>query len=412
MKPGRPDRGYAGPGGPTGDHDEAADSGEFSLVLGGPLYQLLLRTRLAARPPLDLLKRRIVAITLLAWLPLLVLSALEGRAFGDGGISFLEDLDAQVRLLVALPLLILAEKIVHERLRPAVTLFVEKGIVRPKDRPRFDGIVSSTMRWRNAVVVELGLLAFVFSGGHTIWAERLAVHGPTWFVGPADARLGLSRAGLWYVWISLPIVQFLLLRWWYRLILWCRLLFLVSRLDLDLSPSNPDRAGGLGYLGTSAAAFAPFLTAQSAIVSALVAGRILQHGAHLLDFKLELGGFLVFALLQALGPLMVFAPTLLEARRRGLRQYGVLADRYVKEFDRKWIHGGAAPDEPLVGSADIQSLADLANSFDVVQGMRPFPFGKETVIPLAVTVVLPGLPLVLTVIPLEELIKRLLGALL
>lgn len=102
----------------------------------------------------------------------------------------------------------------------------------------------------------------------------------------------------------------------------------------------------------------------------------------------------------------------MEAKRRGLREYGVLADRYVKEFDRKWIHGGAASDERLVGSGDIQSLADLDGSFDVVRGMRPFPFGKETVLPLVVTVVLPGLPLVLTVIPLEELVKRLLGALL
>ena len=399
------------PHGLTRDHPEAADSDEFSLVLGGPLYQLFLRTRLAARPPLDLLKRRLAAITLLAWLPLLVLSALEGRAFGDGGISFLGDLDVQVRLLVALPLLILAEKIVHERLRPVVALFVEKGIVRPEDRPRFDGIVSSTMRWRNSVVLELGLLAFVFTGGHAL-AESLAFRGETWFVRPTDSGPGLSRAGFWYAWISLPIFQFILLRWWYRLILWGRFLFLVSRLNLDLSPSNPDRAGGLGYLGTSTAAFAPFLVAQSALVSAMVASRILQQGAQLQDFKLELGGVLVFALLQALGPLTVFAPKLLEAKRRGLREYGLLADRYVKEFDRKWIHGGAAPDDSLVGSADIQSLADLDGSFDVVRGMRPFPFGKDTVIQLAVTVVLPGLPLVLTVIPLEELVKRLLGALL
>ena len=411
MKPVPRDRGTARRGGTTSDHPEAADSEGFSLVLGGPLYQLLLRTRLA-RPPLDLVNRRVVAITLVAWLPLLVLSALEGRAFGGGGISFLKDLEAQVRLLVALPLLILAERIIHERLRPAVTLFVEKGIVRPEDRPRFDGIVSSTMRWRNSVVLELGLLAFVFTVGHTLWAEGLSLHGETWLVRPTDSGLGLSRPGLWYAWLSLPIFQFILLRWWYRLILWVRFLFLVSRLDLDLSPVNPDRAGGLGYLGTSTAAFAPFLVAQSALVSAMVGSRILQQGAQLQDFKLELGGALVFALLQALGPLLVFAPKLLQAKRRGLREYGVLADRYVKEFERKWLHGGAAPDEPLVGSADIQSLADLDGSFDVVRGMRPFPFGRETVIQLVVTVVLPGLPLVLTVIPLEELVKRLLGALL
>lgn len=393
------------------DSPDAADSEEFSLVLGGPLYQLLLRTRLA-RPPLDFLKRRVIAITLLAWLPLLVLSALEGRAFGGVQIPFLKDLDAQVRFLVALPLLILAEKIIHERLRPAVRLFVEKGIVRPEDRPRFDAIVTSTMRWRNSVVLELGLLAFVFTVGHTLWAESLALHGETWFVRPTDSGPALSRAGFWYAWISLPIFQFILLRWWYRLILWCRFLFRVSRLDLDLSPSNPDRAGGLGFLGTSTAAFAPLLVAQSALVSAMVASRILQQGAQLQNFKLELGGTLVFALLQAFGPLMVFAPKLLQAKRRGLHDYGLLADRYVKEFDRKWIHGGAAPDEPFVGSGDIQSLADLDGSFTVVREMRPFPFGKEAVIPLVAKVVLPGLPLVLTVIPLEELVKRLLGALL
>ena len=411
MTPVRRDRGSAQPAGTTPHPSAAPDSEEFSLVLGGPLYQLLLRAHLT-RPPLGLLKRRVVVITLIAWGPLLVLSALDGQALGGAEISFLKDLDAQVRLLVALPLLILAEKIVHERLRPAVRLFVEKGIVRPEDRPRFDGIITATMRWRDSIVLELGLLAVVFSLGHILWTQGLALHGDTWLVRPTDSGPGPSRAGLWYAWISLPIVQFIMLRWWYRLILWCRFLILVSRLDLDLSPANPDRAGGLGYLGTSTAAFAPFLVAQSALVSAWVASRILQQDAQLIDFKLELSGALVFALLQALGPLMVFAPKLLAAKRRGLHEYGLLANRYVREFDRKWVYGGAAPDEQLVGSGDIQSLADLAGSFDVVREMRPFPFGKENVIPLAVTVVLPALPLVLTVIPLEELVKRLLGALL
>jgi len=406
------DRASARRGGTTSDPPEAADSEAFSLVLGGPLYQLFLRTRLA-RSPVDLrLNRRIGASILLVWLPLLVISLLEGRAFGGVRVSFVKDIEAQVRLLVALPLLILAEKIIHERLRPAVTLFVEKGLVRPEDRPRFNGIVSSTMRWRNSVVLELVLLVFVFTVGHATWVEGLALHGETWFVRPTDSGWGLSRAGLWYAWISLPLFQFIMLRWWYRLILWGRFLFHVSRLDLDLSPSNPDRAGGLGFLGTSTAAFAPLLVAQSALVSAMVGSRILQQGAQLQDFKLELGGTLVFALFQALGPLMVFAPKLLAAKRRGLREYGLLADRYVKEFDHKWIHGGAAPDEPLVGSADIQSLADLGASFDVVREMRPFPFGRDNVIQLSVTAMLPGLPLVLTVIPLEELIQRLLGALL
>lgn len=385
-------------------------SPDFSLVLGGPLYQLFLRGRLL-RPPLDLLKRRVVIISLLAWLPLLVISALEGRALGGVRIPFLKDLDAQVRFLFALPLLVLAEKIIHERLQ-AVRLFVEKGIVRPEDRPRFDAIVASTLRLRNSVVIEVLLLVFVLTVGHALWHDRFALKGDSWFARQSDSGLTFSRAGLCYAWWSLPIFQFILFRWWFRLVLWFRFLFLVSRLDLDLSPSHPDRAGGLGFLGTATAAFAPLLVAQSALVSAMVASRILEEGAQLQAFKAELGGALAFGLLQVLGPLLVFGPSLARARRRGLREYSVLADKYVREFDRKWIRRGASPDEALVGSADIQSLADLDGSFQVVRSMQTFPFGKETVVRLAVTTALPGIPLLLTVMPFEELVKKLLGALL
>jgi hypothetical protein len=100
----------------------------------------------------------------------------------------------------------------------------------------------------------------------------------------------------------------------------------------------------------------------------------------------------------------------MRAKRTGLREYGILASRYVSEFDLKWVRGGATDDEPLVGSGDIQSLADLGNSFQVIRDINPFPFGKDTVIQLAFFTVLPGLPLVLTMIPLEELIMKLLGA--
>ena len=384
---------------------------EFSLVLGGPLYQLFLRTR-TLRPPLGLLRRRVIGLSLLTWLPLLVLSTLEGKALGGTSLPFLKDLETQARFLVALPLLILAEVLVHQRLAPAVRLFVEKGIVRPEDKARFDEIVASTARLRNSLAIELALIAFVFIGGHYLWREQFAIRADTWYAQSTEQGLRLSMAGNWYAWLSLPVFQFILIRWYYRLALWCRFLWRVSRLDLDLVPGHPDRAGGLGFLGMSTYAFAPLLLSQSVLISAMVGSRILHQGAQLQAFKLELAGALVFALLQALGPLIVFAPDLVAAKRRGMREYGLLADRYVREFDRKWIRGGAAPEEPLVGSADIQSLADLGNSMAVIREMRPVPFGKETVLQLAFVTAIPLLPLALTVIPLEELIRRVLGVLL
>ena len=120
---------------------------------------------------------------------------------------------------------------------------------------------------------------------------------------------------------------------------------------------------------------------------------------------------LAFVLCIFLSPLLVFVPQLAQAKRHGLREYGTLAERYVREFDSKWLRGGAAPNEPLVGSADIQSLADLNNSFEVVQTMRLAPISRDAVVRLAVVTLVPIAPLLLTMIPLEELLKRLLALL-
>jgi hypothetical protein len=379
---------------------------DFSLVLGGPLYQLLLRTRMA-RPPLDLLHRRMIAIPLVAWVPLLVLSMVEGRAVGGGvAVQFLHDVEAHVRYLIAVPLLVLAEMVVHARIRPLVGQFLTRGLIPGEARPRFDAIVASVMRLRNSVALEVFFVAFVYTVGHYLWRQEHAPMASTWFASTTDSGLRLTWAGFWYAWVSIPIFQFLLLRWYFRLFLWIRFLWQVSRLELRLLPTHPDRAGGLGFLGGSPVAFAPVLVAQSALLSGTIAGRIFFEGAALPDFKREIAGAVVILALLVLAPLFLFMGHLVNARRRGINEYGPLASRYVIEFDRKWVRGGAPADEPLVGSADIQSLADLANSFEVIRGMRPFPFGKEAVIQLVVTVALPFLPLLLTMFPLEELLTN------
>jgi hypothetical protein len=387
-------------------HDRAGVLPDFSLVLGGPLYQLFLRTRLA-RAPLDLLYRRMVGISLVAWLPLLVLSIVEGHASGGVGVPFLHDVEAHVRYLVALPLLILAELVVHLRLRHAVGQFLQRGIVPPEEQSRFGDIVASAMRLRNSVSVEVILFALVYTVGHYVWQQGQTFSTATWFVSARDSGPQLTWAGFWYAWISIPIFQFILLRWYFRLVLWIRLLWQVSRLELRIFPTHPDRAGGLGFLVETAAAFAPVLVAQSALLAGMIGGRIFFHGASLPDFQSEIAVTIVVLMLLVLAPLLLFSGHLVAAKRQGINEYGPLASRHAAEFDRKWIRGGAPADEPLVGSADISSLADLGNSFDVIQRMRAFPFSWETVIQLAVTVALPILPLLLTMFPLDELLVKL-----
>src|ERR1700750_2176651 len=101
---------------------------DFSLVLGGPLYQLLRRTRLTG-PALEMAYRRVAIFVLLCWVPLAVLSLAQIHFLGEARLSFFRDIETHVRFLVALPVLILAEVIVHQRIRPVVKSFVERRVV-------------------------------------------------------------------------------------------------------------------------------------------------------------------------------------------------------------------------------------------------------------------------------------------
>jgi hypothetical protein len=172
-------------------------------------------------------------------------------------------------------------------------------------------------------------------------------------------------------------------------------------------PTHPDRVGGLGFLSGTVTAFAPLLMAHGTLLAAAIATRIFFQGATLPEFKVELVVVVAFLLLIVQGPLLLFMPHLAEARRVGLREYGVLAQRYVREFDAKWLRGGAAG-EPLIGTADIQSLADLGNAYEIVRSMRAVPFSRDSVLQLAVITLIPVVPLLLTMVSLEELVKRLL----
>jgi len=295
-------------------------------------------------------------------------------------------------------------------MRPVVRQFLDRGLISDASRAKFDAAMASARRLRNSAAAEVLIIVFVYLVGILyIWPRFGGLNVATWAAVPADGGRRLSPAGWWFVCVSLPVFEFVLLRWYFRLFVWIRFLWQVTRCELDLIPTHPDRTGGLGFLSNTVIAFAPLLVAHGALLAGWIAARIFFEGATLMDFKVELGVVPGALLLAVLGPLVLFMPHLAHTRRAGLRAYGALAQRYVREFDDKWLRGGAPAGESLVGSADIQSLADLANSFEIVRGMRFVPFDRDTVVRLAVMTLLPATPLVLTMVSLEELLKRLLG---
>ncbi len=396
---------------PTDTERFLHDPADFSLVLGGPLYQLWRRARLAGGA-LELLRRRVIALVVLTWVPPLVLSVAAGHAWGDRvRVPFLHDVELHIRLLLALPLLVVAELVVHRLMRPVVREFLTRELIPDAARHRFDAAISSALRLRNSVTAEALLLAAVFFVGVPfIWRTQLALDVSSWYGGPVGGEWQPSVAGWWLGLVSLPLFQFLLVRWYFRLFIWMRFLWHVSRIELLLMPTHPDRSGGVGFVAGVSHAFAPFMLAQGALLAGTIANRIFFAGATLPQFKLEIGGLVVVTAIAVLGPLLLFSRQLAAAKRVGLREYGALAQRYAREFDDKWLRSGAPANEPLIGSADIQSLADLGNSFTVVKEMRLVPFTLQTALQLALTTLAPVAPLALTMVPLDELLTRLLEA--
>jgi hypothetical protein len=217
----------------------------------------------------------------------------------------------------------------------------------------------------------------------------------------------LTSAGVWYSLVSIPIFQFFLLRWLMRSLIWFQLLWRISRLKLRLSAAHPDRAGGIGFLGGSTYAFGPILFAQGTVLSGLIASRVLFEGQALLSFKMEAAGLVVALVLFVMGPLLMFSPQMDRAQRKSEAEYGLLANDYLFQFEEKWIRKSAKGSNELLGTGDIQSLADLGNSCSVVSDMRIAPFSIKHVGRLIFATAAPLIPLTLTVISLEELLSQL-----
>lgn len=381
---------------------------QFSLVVGGPLFQMLMRWRLS-NAALGLVQRRMVAAVLILWFPLLFFWLIEAALAGDYSPRFLDQVGIHLRFLVVVPLLIAAELIVHVRLRPIVAQFRVRNLLRRGDAKRFDAYVGEALALRNSVWAEILLLLLVYAVTVPIISQRFALESDAWFVhGGLDAG-ALSLAGWWLVLVSLPLFQFLLVRWYFRMFIWARFLWRVSRLRLDLDPRHPDRAAGLGFLGGSLSAFLPLATAHGILLAGVIADRILIEGAVLTDFKVQILAAFILVFLVFGGPMLVFTPVLARTRRLGLLSFGALGQAYVRDFRNKWHRHVPPPDEPLLGTGDIQSLADLANSYAVADGMRIVPISRTNFLQFGFAILAPILPLVLTMTSLEELMNMAAG---
>ena len=381
---------------------------DFSLTKGGPFFKLMVRSGLM-KPEFARPAGRATFLAVFTWLPLLILSLVQGLAFdGPVELPFLWDFAVHVRFLICVPLLIIAEVLLDARTRAVVKHFVDSKLVQVKDYPAFESVVRQAGRLRDSLLAEAIIVGVVIVGVIFLRIEYLG-SASTWQVLVSEDGRIRTLAGWWYLFLAIPFFQFLVARWVWRFLIWSHFLRSLSKMDLRLIPIHPDLAAGLGFLSPAQAKYGIIVFAVSSVIAAKIGEEILYGGASLLDYKIIIGGYVVMMLIVLLAPLLVFTPKLLMVKRRGLLEYSALGNEYTEAFDRKWIRKEVPEGEPLLGSSDIQSLADLGNSFQFVRNMRAFPIDRNSILPIVVATVLPMLPLVLTVYPFDELVLKIIG---
>jgi len=377
------------------------DPEDFSL-LGGPLYRLGCRLGLVRdrtnTTPLGL------ALGAALWLVLFALVLVDGLTHVFFSI---EGIGAHVRLLVTIPLLFMCEALIDPRFAAFVQEIVRSQIVPAATRPELEFQIARIVRWRDSWVPEALLLlaAVVLALGMRNQSFIDFLSGLTGGSNPNGVS-ETAWSSRWYWAVCMTLFDFLFLRWLWRLAQWCFFLWRVSRLELRLVPIHPDRAGGLGFLEVVHTEFTPLVLAISATQSASLAKDI---ASGRMTFETMYPGIAVMLLVDVvlfLSPLLIFAPKLRACRVKGLSDYSAFSERYVNEFDRKWVGAAPAPGEPLLGSADIQSLADLSNSVSIVRDMRLVPVSSRMLTSLAVAALLPLLPLALFKYPIQELLAK------
>lgn len=381
--------------------------------LGGPAFRLMQRVGIiqGSGPSIG---RRSIAFLMIAWVPLLVFASLEGNVIGPTPrSSFLLDFATYARFFIAVPLIFAAESVAGPRIRAAGIRFIQGGIVQAEDRTAFLAAAARARRRRDGVLPEVLFLVIALFGAWFATIEQLGgLSATTWHTVQTTTGLHLSPAGLWYQFVAIPLVQFFLLRWLWRLAIWTMFLWDVSRLRLNLLATHTDMAAGLGFLGTAHVSLSIFPFALSCVLAAEIAFRIKFEGLDLATLRTMgslLLAYLLFVEFVTFGPLLIFVPVLARVRREGLGSYGTMVQWHNKLFDEKWIERKGQDGETPLGNPDMSSLVDLGSSFTVVRQMSVFPVGRSQLVQVAVIACLPGLPLVLLVLPLAQVVSLLVG---
>ncbi len=356
---------------------------------------------------------RVVILWVVTWLPLLIIAAVEGNAYGDGvELPYLQDFRVHIQFLLVVPLFLLSDIVIEPRLNQIVRQFIDTGLVGEPDRARFGQIVERSRKLARSYLPDVVILAIVVVFIALGVRREQPLDITTWIATPTNGAATLTGAGWWLSYFGIPLYQFLVLSCLWRFVLWIHFLWQVSRLDLQLNPTHPDRTGGLAFVGVGQAMFAYFVAGFAVLYAGVMGNEIVYNDAALTSYARQIAALTVGVLVVFLSPLLVFTPKLIAAKFDGYLRHEALNSDYVRAFDRKWLRDRPVDMAQNLGSEEFQAIGSLSATFENVKRMRLVPVDLFAVLWFVAATVVPMLPLLLTVYTPEQILKLIRGFLL
>ncbi|WP_282296132.1 hypothetical protein [Stenotrophomonas sp. PS02289] len=386
----------------------------YSLMRGGLVHRLLHATGTLHRT-----RHLSVWLTLLllalAVGPLLALTAQSGTLWptplaSPYHISLLADYDTLARLLLALPLLVLAAPRADALLRGAIRQLNRSSVVHAVRKPRLAALLDHVRGQRDSWLPEAVCLVVAFA--------------PAWSGAPVMGVLpGLddwrfhgaapSAAGLWYAAVSVPLLRLVVLLWFWRFLLWTLVLWRLPQVGLDLHPQHPDGAAGLAFLGRAQMRFGPLAAAGGIMLAGAFLNQMLYQDQSLYGLRHLIAGYVVGITLLLIAPLMLLAPVMIHAKRHALYRFDSLGNRAARNFDTRWPAASdtTAGSESLLDHNDASAYCDFGGVYQGVASMRVVPLSRWNLLGIALPALAPMLPLLLVAMSVDELAAKLMGLL-
>jgi hypothetical protein len=354
--------------------------------------------------------RRIAIAVAITWLPLVIYALWQRRLVpGEVPEPLLQHFGIHARLLLALPLLILAEATTRSSLERALPQFLGRGLVGDAEVPAFRAVLERASRARGSRAVLAGMLALVLLVAVLGWGRSDELHELVW-ARTADAG-GIDFGIAWFSFVSRPLFLLALLAWLWRLAVVGWAFGRIARLDLRLTPTHPDRVGGLGFLERLPMGFFPLLLALSVPIAGRWGHDALYHGLDVNTLRAPVAALVLLNVVIAVAPMLAFAPRLRALRRRALSEWGALLAEHGRLVERRWVRREKVADDALLSAPEIGPVADTVALYETVRGLRAAPIARSSLIAPVLATAIPLVPVFATQVPLKEIVAKLLGGL-